>query len=71
MHIVDFGTGIMLQELAENREKQGGDLRTVRRLRSLATEHFVGAEKALPNHSPTKEKKNKMFQIQQELRREN
>lgn len=53
MHIVDFGTGIMLQELAENKEHQGGDLRTIRRLRNLANEHFLGAEKTLPNYAPT------------------
>jgi hypothetical protein len=52
MHIVDYGTGIMLQELAENKEHQGGDVRTIRRLRNLANEHFLGAEKTLPNFAP-------------------
>ena len=53
MHIVDFGTGIMLEEFADSREKQGGDQRTIRRMRALANEHFAGAERMLPSHSPT------------------
>ena len=53
MHIVDFGCGVMLQELADLKMASGGDPRIVKRLRRMAQQHFQEAEKLMPNHQET------------------
>mmetsp|Transcript_22531 Transcript_22531/g.32926 ORF Transcript_22531/g.32926 Transcript_22531/m.32926 type:complete len:1011 (+) Transcript_22531:60-3092(+) len=53
MHIVDFISGVIMQEQADYRATQGGDPRTIARLRSLAGDYFSHAEKALPTHKET------------------
>lgn len=53
MHIIDYGTGIMLQEMADLRESQDYPERIVKKLRTVACDHLKGAEKALPTHQDT------------------
>lgn len=53
MHIVDFISGVMLQEQAERRQAAGDDIRTIARLRQLAGERFQYAEKTMPLHNET------------------
>lgn len=53
MHIVDFGSGVMLQELADLKVMTGADPRIVKRLRKMAQHHFQEAEKLMPNHEET------------------
>jgi len=67
MHIVDFGTGLMLQEMANNRSTLGDDPKIIARLRSLANEHFLDAERAMPTHKETMERTAK---IKEDRRRE-
>lgn len=67
MHIVDYGTGVMLQELADERELRNNypdepytDVKTIARLRALASDHFFGAEISMPTHSDTLERYTKL-----------
>ena len=53
MHIIDYGIGVMLQELADLKESQDYSKRIIKKLRTVACEHFKGAEKALPTHEDT------------------
>jgi hypothetical protein len=53
MHIVDFVSGVMLQEQAAIRAANGDDIRTITRLRHLAGERFSHAERTMPLHHET------------------
>lgn len=53
MHIVDYVSGVMLQEQADMRQAAGDDVRTIARLRQLAGERFQYAERAMPLHNET------------------
>ena len=53
MHIVDFISGVMLQEQADSRQAAGDDIRTIAILRQLAGERFQHAEKSMPLHNET------------------
>lgn len=53
MHIIDFVSGVMLQEQAALRAAAGDDHRTITRLRELAGERFANAERTMPLHNET------------------
>jgi hypothetical protein len=53
MHIVDYVSGVMLQDQAASRAAAGDDIRTITRLRHLAEERFSHAERAMPLHNET------------------
>ena len=54
MHVVDYVSGCLLQEMADVRvASPNADPRIIRRLRSMAGEHFRHAEKMLPAHRET------------------
>jgi hypothetical protein len=53
MHVVDYVSGVLMQERADARAGTGADPRTTARLRMLAGEHFLHAEKTLPSHQET------------------
>ena len=57
MHVVDFGTGIMLQELAEEGNSTGNlSQRFLHRIESMADDSFLRALKAMPSHTETADK---------------
>jgi hypothetical protein len=53
MHIIDYGTAVMLQEIADLRESENDSKRMIKKLRSVAGEHFEGAQRAHPTHEDT------------------
>ncbi len=60
MHIVDYGIGVMLQEVADLKETQDYPKRIVKKLRVVAHDHFRGAERAFPLHQETLERLKKV-----------
>jgi hypothetical protein len=77
MHVVDYGTGIMLHELAEEGLSTGNNsLRLLRRINDLSDESFLSALKVMPSHLPTikrveemkrKKDKDKLFKKEAEV----
>lgn len=54
MHVIDYVSGVLMQERADVRAgTTGADPRTINRLRMMAGEHFLHAEKTLPSHRET------------------
>lgn len=53
MHIIDYGTAVMLQEIADLRESEDYPDRTIKKYRSVAYDHLKGAQKASPIHQDT------------------
>jgi hypothetical protein len=54
MHIIDYGTAVMLQEIADMKEKtQDFPERTIKKLRSVACDYFHGAQRTFPTHQDT------------------
>jgi hypothetical protein len=62
MHVVDYGTGIMLHELAEEgyNARGGHSLRLLRRIKDLSDESFLNALKVMPSHLETVKKVEEM-----------
>ena len=53
MHIIDYGTAVMLQEIADIKAKQDFPERTIKKLRSVACDYFRGAQRTFPTHQDT------------------
>ena len=51
MHIVDYGTGIMLQQLAKNAGNETSEFFS--RVNNLANESFLRAQRTMPLHADT------------------
>lgn len=61
MHVVDYGTGLMLHELAEEGYSTGSNsLRLLRRIKDLSDESFLNALKVMPSHLETVRKVEEM-----------
>ena len=57
MHVVDYGTGVMLHELAEEGYSTGSNsLRLLHRIQDLSDESFQKALKVMPSHIKTVKK---------------
>ena len=75
MHVVNFGTGLMLNDLVEDGYNSGSkSLRLLQRAQDFSDESFLSAEKAMPTHIETvkrvakvKEKKNKDKYFRKEI----
>jgi hypothetical protein len=53
MHIIDYGTAVMLQEIADIKATEDFPERTIKKLRSVACDYFHGAQRTFPTHQDT------------------
>lgn len=57
MHVVDYGAGVMLHELAEEGKANGRQSsRVLQRMEDLSDASFLQALKAMPSHAATVQK---------------